>query len=390
MEGERGLVCVTGGTGFIASWLIMRLLQNGYKVQTTVRPDPEGKRDVSYLTNLPGAFERLQIFNADLDEPESFSDAIQGCIGVFHVAHPLAFNENEPEEIVSKRLVEATLGILRICLNSKTVKRVVYTSSSKAVLLCGKDVDVVDENVWSDVDYHKSLNTFGLHYMASKTKSEMAALAFGEEHGLDIVSLLPCRAVGPFLTPHLPASVEVALSMILGKKHLYKYLTNIHMVHVYDVARAHIFLFENPTAKGRYICASDEISINELSEFLSIKYPEYQIPTSDELKGNEGKKLPHLSSKKLLEAGFQFKYGLDEMLDGAIQSCKEKGFLYVGKKERFKYLEFVHKVQVDDLAGAYIFLLENPAANGRYICSSNEMSEFLPAKYPEYQTPTAE
>lgn len=37
---EKGPVCVTGGTGFVASWLVMRLLQHGYTVRTTVRPDP--------------------------------------------------------------------------------------------------------------------------------------------------------------------------------------------------------------------------------------------------------------------------------------------------------------------------------------------------------------
>lgn len=35
-----GLVCVTGGTGFVASWLIMRLLQRGYSVRATVRTNP--------------------------------------------------------------------------------------------------------------------------------------------------------------------------------------------------------------------------------------------------------------------------------------------------------------------------------------------------------------
>ena len=37
MEGEKGKVCVTGGTGFIASWLVMKLLQHGYSVNTTIR-----------------------------------------------------------------------------------------------------------------------------------------------------------------------------------------------------------------------------------------------------------------------------------------------------------------------------------------------------------------
>lgn len=40
MEGDKGTVCVTGGTGFVASWLIKSLLQEGYAVRTTVRADP--------------------------------------------------------------------------------------------------------------------------------------------------------------------------------------------------------------------------------------------------------------------------------------------------------------------------------------------------------------
>lgn len=39
MEEGKGRVCVTGGTGFIASWLIMRLLGHGYSVTTTVRSE---------------------------------------------------------------------------------------------------------------------------------------------------------------------------------------------------------------------------------------------------------------------------------------------------------------------------------------------------------------
>lgn len=37
---EKGVVCVTGGTGFVASWLVMRLLQHGYAVNTTIRSHP--------------------------------------------------------------------------------------------------------------------------------------------------------------------------------------------------------------------------------------------------------------------------------------------------------------------------------------------------------------
>ncbi|XP_021668557.2 vestitone reductase isoform X2 [Hevea brasiliensis] len=318
MEADKGKVCVTGGTGFVASWLIMRLLQHGYSAHTTVRPGPEHKRDVSFLTSLPGASKKLQIFQADLSIPESFESAIKGCIGVFHVATPVDFENKEPEEVIVKRTIDGTLGILKACLNSKTVKRVVYTSSASTIVFSDKVVDTMDEGFWSNVDYIKSINyfTFG-PYMISKTSTEKIALEFAEEHGLDLVTVIPSFIVGPFICPKFPGSVHTSMAMILGEREQYGLLLNLSMVHTDDVARAHIFLFEYPEARGRYICSSHTITIEELSKFLSAK----------SLKGIEGYKTPGVSPKKLLDSGFEFKYGLDEMFDEAIQCCKEKGYL---------------------------------------------------------------
>lgn len=49
-------------------------------------------------------------------------------------------------------------------------------------------------------------------------------------------------------------------------------------VHVDDVARAHIHLFEHPNAKGRYICSKITVTVDELYKLLSEKYPEYKLP----------------------------------------------------------------------------------------------------------------
>ena len=68
-------------------------------------------------------------------------------------------------------------------------------------------------------------------------------------------------------------------NIIAGDNGQYKYLMNTAMVHVDDVARAHIFLLECSTAEGRYICSSEIMTLERMSEFLSERYPEFQIPT---------------------------------------------------------------------------------------------------------------
>ncbi|GAY69575.1 hypothetical protein CUMW_289210 [Citrus unshiu] len=176
----------------------MRLLDHGYSVTTTVRSDPEHKKDLSFLTNLPGASERLQIFNADLNDPESFDEAIAGCAGVIHVAAPIDIDGKETEEVMTQRA------------------RFVYTSSGSTVYFSGKDVDMLDETFWSDEDYIRKLDIWGKSYVLTKTLTERAALEFAEEHGLDLVTLIPSFVVGPFICPKFAGSVRSTLAMVLG------------------------------------------------------------------------------------------------------------------------------------------------------------------------------
>ncbi|KAH6779441.1 hypothetical protein C2S52_010678 [Perilla frutescens var. hirtella] len=325
-------MCVTGGTGFVASWLIMRLLQHGYSVNTTVRPQRSGmKKDISFLRKLAGAEDRLHIFNADFENPDSFEAAIEGCVGVFHVAHPIDFNERESEERVTKKCVEATLGILRCCVKSKTVKRVVYTSSVATVMVKEKEklpADIVDEDVWSDVDYVRSLKVIEGSYCISKTMTERAALEFAEKHSLDVVTVIPSWIHGPFVCPNLPGSVHSSLALFIGNEKQIKYQEITPFVHTDDVASAHIFLFEYPQAKGRYLCSAVEIKYDDLCEFICNRYShQFQMLNDPESLCDRALPFKTISSKKLLDTGFSYKYGLEEMYDDAIQCCRQKGFL---------------------------------------------------------------
>lgn len=291
------------------------------------------KKDISYLTELPLASERLKIFTADLNEPESFKPAIEGCKAVFHVAHPMDPNSNETEEIVTKRTVQGLMGILKSCVDAKTVKRFFYTSSAVTVFYgvgsgAGGNEGEVDESVWSDVDVFRNQEEkrVSSSYVVSKMAAEKAALEFGGNNGLEVATVVLPLVVGPFISPALPSSVFISLAMIFGN-YKEKYLFDTYnMVHIDDVARAMIFLLERPVAKGRYICSSVEMKIDEVFELLSTKFPQFQLPSVD-LKSYRVEKRMSLSSKKLRSAGFEFKYGADEIFTGAIKSCQTRGFL---------------------------------------------------------------
>ncbi|XP_078159142.1 dihydroflavonol 4-reductase-like [Carex rostrata] len=321
MNDMKGPVVVTGASGFIGSWLVMKLLKAGYTVRATVR-DPSNQKRTKPLLDLPGSSEQLSLWKADLSNPGSFDEAIKGCTGVFHVATPVNLESKDPENEVIKPAVEGMLGIMKSCKEAGTVKRVVFTSSAGTVCVEEHMKPVYDETCWTDIDFCQKVKMTGWMYFVSKTLAEQAAWKYAEENGIDLITIISPLVSGPFLSTGMPPSFKTSLALITGTESHYMIIKNIQFVHLDDLCETHIFLFENPEAKGRYICSSHDSTIYDLARMLKNRYPEYNIPQEFKWK-EEDLPVVHFSSKKLLDMGFKFKYTIEEMFDQAIQTCRE-------------------------------------------------------------------
>ncbi|XP_058072916.1 anthocyanidin reductase ((2S)-flavan-3-ol-forming)-like isoform X1 [Magnolia sinica] len=321
---ERKRACVTGATGYVGSMLVKSLLEKGYAVNATVR-DPENSKKVSHLLNLQ-VLGDLKLFKADLMEEDSFDDAINGCDFVFHVATSMNFESEDQENDMIKPAINGMLNVLKSCVRVKTVKRVVCTSSVAAVSpnnLNGTD-RVLDEESWSDVEYLTSKKSLIWGYEVSKTLAEKAAWKFSKENSIDLITIAPGVITGPSLTPEVPGSVSIALSLLTGNEFMVNALKSfqlisgsISLVHVEDVCRAHIFVAENESASGRYICCAVNTCVPELAKFLSERYPPYNVLTDF---GDFPANLKSIfSSEKLIKAGFSYNYGMEEMYDDSVE-----------------------------------------------------------------------
>src|SRR5208283_2328715 len=131
MSGES--VLVTGGSGFIASHCILRLLAAGYNVRTTVRSRGR-EADVRAMLKTGGVDpgEAVSFAAADLMSDAGWREAVAGCDFVLHVASPLPSSalKHEDELILPAR--EGALRVLRASRDAG-VKRVVMTSSFAAI-----------------------------------------------------------------------------------------------------------------------------------------------------------------------------------------------------------------------------------------------------------------
>ncbi|KAF4394306.1 hypothetical protein G4B88_018456 [Cannabis sativa] len=324
MSGIGKVVCVTGASGYIASWLVKLLLHHGYSVNATVR-DPCDQEKTEHLVALDGAKERLHLFKADLMEEGSFDSATTGCDGVFHTASPVLDSSLivDPQVQLIDPAVKGTLNVLRSCAKVPSIKRIVITSSISSVFEKGipltPDV-VIDETWFSDIAHCEKNKRW---YPLSKTLAEDAAWKFAKENEMDLVTIHPGFVIGPLLQPTVNATMEHILNQINGTE---KVLNQVYpFVDVRDITNAHIQAFEVASASGRYCVSGPVAHILESFKILQHIYPSLTIP--DKYEHNEPLKPKfQVSDLKAKSLGISFT-PLEVSLRDTIESVKEKGFI---------------------------------------------------------------
>ncbi|KAJ7537082.1 hypothetical protein O6H91_12G096600 [Diphasiastrum complanatum] len=211
---DRGLVLVTGASGYLGSWLVKRLLERGYRVRGTVR-DLENPAKTAHLLRLSGARERLQLVLAELLDERSIDAAVDGCKGVFHTASPVFFEADDPQAQIIEPAVTGTLNVLKACANHPTVKRVIMTSSAGTVMFPEPELSnqVLDESNWSSIELSTQNKQW---YVLSKTLAEQEALKFSEDKQYVFTSICPSVILGPILSSDIVTSAKNMLVIFKG------------------------------------------------------------------------------------------------------------------------------------------------------------------------------
>ncbi|CAN6174817.1 unnamed protein product [Urochloa humidicola] len=314
-------VCVTGGGGYIASWLVKLLLARGYAVNATVR-DPGDPKN-AHLGRLDGAAENLRLFKADMLDPDSLAAAVAGCEGIFHVASPVpSVKVTDPESELLAPAIQGTLNILQAC-SSNNVQKVVVVSSTSAVHFNpswpqGKPKD---ETCWSDKNLCLKNKDW---YMAAKTLAEETALEYAEKNGLTVVTVCPCIVLGPLLQPVVNTSSEFLIYIIKGGPTV---INNMlwHIVDVRDVADALLLVYEKAETSGRYLCAPDRISTKDLLHNLKKTRPDYNYVNCDNDSDLKSIVTP-ITSEKLKNLGWKPR-NIEETLSDSIEYYEKVGLL---------------------------------------------------------------
>ena len=260
-------VLVTGGSGFIASHVILQLLAAGHTVRATVRDlkrEPAVRALLKEGGTEPG--ERLRLYAAELMKDAGWAEAAQGCDYVLHVASPFPANvpKHEDELIVPAR--EGVLRVLRAARDAG-VKRVVQTSSFAAVGYGLPDqAQPYDETNWTNL-HGEGLTA----YVKSKTIAERAAWDWlaREGGGLELAVVNPVAVFGPVLGRDFATSILLVQRLMDGSVPGCPRLW-FGGVDVRDVADLHVRAMIDPAAKGeRFLAVAGEfVSMLEMAQML--------------------------------------------------------------------------------------------------------------------------
>jgi len=259
-------VLVTGGSGFIASWCILQLLEAGHDVRTTVR---NLGREPELRAGLHGGItfgdDRLTVVAADLQADGGWAEAVSGMDYVLHVASPTLRNGPVDE---SEMVAAARDGVLRVLRASRDagVKRVVLTSASGAVVYGHKkETRPFTEEDWTDVTADIA------PYQKSKTLAERAAWEFisTEGGGLELAVINPTAVLGPTLGNDDPPSLRTIKGLLGGAFPVCPPF-GTGWVDVRDVADLHLLAMTHPAAAGeRFIAiAGRSLRVVEVARIL--------------------------------------------------------------------------------------------------------------------------
>ena len=223
---------VTGGTGFIGSHLVERLLSEGYAVRCLIR-------DINkpgYLKNLP-----VELYNGNLFSSSILEKALTGVDFVYHVAGVVGSKTKEgfysQNRDGTKNLAESAARA------NPRVKKFILVSSGAAVgpAFSSKSID-------ESVAYHP-ITTYG----KSKMQAELEVLKFRETFPITIVR--PTVVYGP----RDPATFDYFNTINKGLEPLVGFHDKfVNMVYASDLVNGIILAGESANSTGQsYFLGSD-------------------------------------------------------------------------------------------------------------------------------------
>lgn len=279
-------VFVSGATGYIAQFIVKKLLAKGYNVVGSVRSVEKGENLLKLLGSDNFSYEVVEA----IEGKGAFDEAIKKHpeVTIFlHTASPFHYNATDIDRDLLTPAVDGTINAFSAIKEfGPQIKKVVLTSSYAALKNTERDLDptfTVDETSWNPITREEALKNSRNGYVGSKKLAEKAAWDFLEKErpNFTLSAVNPVFVLGPQafdenVKDTLNTSAEAVNSFLKLKET--DEIPNFSggYIDVRDVADAHIVAFENPEATGvRLFLTAGRFDSQLIADIIHKNFPEY-------------------------------------------------------------------------------------------------------------------
>ncbi|KAK5131796.1 hypothetical protein LTR08_000551 [Meristemomyces frigidus] len=315
-------VLVTGANGFIASHVADQLLAAGYLVRGTVRSTSKADWLFERFDKAYGKGKFVCVEVPDMVQDGAFDEVVKGVSGIIHLASVVTFSSN-PDEVITPT-VKGALNIITSATKEPSVKSLVYTSSSTAVMMPqANEAITVTKGTWNDASVKAAYepNAAGYSvYAASKTEAERAIWRATKETKphFQVSAVLPSANFGPILQPGGESSSSTAswiLKLWDGATGLWDFPPQ-WFVDVRDTAQLHVAALIDPSCDGQRIFAfAETYRWNTLLGIMRKQNPGRKFIEDNENEGADLTKVPNGEAEELLKKHFGHGWiGLEESI----------------------------------------------------------------------------
>jgi dihydroflavonol-4-reductase len=236
-------VFVTGGAGFIGSYVVRKLVAEKHEVRCLLRKTSKTHR-------IDGvAFTRV---DGDVRDLDSIRAGMEGCDAVIHLASLSNWNDID-SPLMSEVVIGGTQNILTAAKQTKA--RVVFVSSVLAVNGSIEPKTFDESAAWTLADGK-------LSYSRAKRAAEKLCLDAYKDDGVPVVIVNPAEVYGPNDTELITACnlVDFAKS-----KPVLVCTGGTSVVYVEDVALAIVRAMEKGRPGERYILGGENLTVKQLA-----------------------------------------------------------------------------------------------------------------------------
>jgi len=253
------MILVTGGTGFVGTYLLYELLKGNSSIKSTYRKEKNKELTEEFFKlkdlNHPKLFNKIIWVKMDLTEMSSLDELYSGINIIYHCAAFVSLAKRH-KNLLMETNVEGTSNIINYAIKHK-IKKILFISSIASIGAKDYDSIINEDYSWN----HKINHT---DYALSKYKSELEVWR-GSQEGVPAVIVNPGFIIGSHFWNRSSSSIF---------KRIYNGLKfyptgKISLVSVEDVVIASIKLMNSKIQNERFILVSENMNYKEFLDLIS-------------------------------------------------------------------------------------------------------------------------